>query len=439
MNLSRPHDLQINRLRCPFAFVVLLAGCSLLTPHPALLRRYKTVASSSAAPPVAMSIGISSLPVEPAGAPQLKDLSNQAQSAYIQQLGRMIKEPDKLRSSIAAPMEAEHGNSAFEDRLEFSRRLVITVARDDLDPANYRPADRLVWTKVTIKPRGDCLHFLSWSLAQTEYTSLDIGTLTNSQNRTLGGQLGVTAQGIPVPVSAQVNLSTQNTLSEELALRQRVEALTPVLRPDQIEIIREGFAGADLTGNTIFDVKMIYDKSAKDCSTTEDLFVTAARLFDGKGAPLSAAKASIAEHSVRVVAEQKSLEADIGLQCTARRVVSGDATIDEGDDIVAFQHCTLSPSSTPQVLIPSEALSTTIWILQNTTEPHNKLAIRDDTNAEFHPLYFESRAVADEVRRWLQVTRNGSIGRHQTLGLVGLQFYPLSSRHYPLLEVVRYQ
>jgi hypothetical protein len=439
MNSSRSYDGLALRL-CPCVLAVIVAGCSLLRPPPRLARRYKSVEPSSVAQPVLMSIGISSLPVDPPESARFKDLSDHGQGAYVEALGHQVKTPEQLRAAIAARIETAGQESEFEDQLEFSRRLVITVARTDWEPEDYSPADRLAWTKVTITPHqtASCLRFVSWSLAQTEYSSLDIGRISSSESRSVAGQLGVTAQGVPVPISAQINASTQNTLSEELALRQRIEALTPVLRTNRIEITREGFTGADLTGNTVFDVKMIYDKSVEGCQTKENRVVTSANLFDKKDRPLPAAKASIIERRIRVVDEPHDLTADVTLRCIIRHVIHGARNLNEGDQVVAFQRCVLSDNS-PQVLIPAEAWSATVWMIEEIAKPHGQLAAHNDTDAASHPLLFGSRDLAEEFRRWLLLTGSGSIGAHRTLGIVRLSFSPQKGRTYPALRVVGYR
>jgi hypothetical protein len=404
------------------ALLLILCGC--FSSGPQLVRRYKAVKPANgeivrSIPELGgaqqMDLSVISIPLDPPGTIKLKDLSDKGQSAYIEQLAKWSKSPDELRAALSQPIEEPKLST---DATKSSRKIVITVSKDSSASGRYRPADRLEWTKVTIKPLDSCFKFQNWSLLQTDYSTIDLGKVTYSRTGTLFGSFGlISPPTLPVGLSASTQASRSATAGEEIALKRRYEAITPIMRPDSVEIIREGNQWIDLTGNTVFDVTIVYDYHKQGCATLQDPIVQSVKLFDQKsGTALLPSEASLSEAEMRYFAAADPMKVSATLKCIDRVVLKGTKSNNEADHNISYLWCGAARTID---LIPGEDLNNTLWGLK-TVDDQNPVVIRG-ANIDRHTILFSSYEMADQVRLWFSAAGNPrSLGTYE-VGTVDIE------------------
>lgn len=379
-------------LRCSvLAAGIAVAACQ---PSPEITKRYAQATGLSTQPDVA-NITITSTATTPPAGLRFTSLPPPAMREYIAQLGSKIKDPKEFRAALAKPIVAGPAEREFDDRAVLARDVAVTVAH-----GAYRPADRFDGLVVTVEPVN--FTFRDYTLVETAFSTVKLGTLRFEQTNSVGGELGVDMKGVVLGTLKGTGSAERKT-SEEIALEKQIEKLTFNFQPTVVTLTRQGAPGLDLAGNTLVSL------SVEPKDTTFEHVVVGTDLFDEKGAARSGGKASLKREWVRLPANRgEDLRAKVSASYVLRNVRSGDATIMEGDDDADYRTTVLPPVE--QVLVSRDEFAAPRWAVQieDGACARRLVTTRDLDGAE--ALRFSSYVEAETFARWLRIRGMASVG-----------------------------
>lgn len=377
-----------------------LISCS---PKPELTKRYASFRQDTGTSSLISVSGFSTSATQSTAKTTLSNLSDRGQAALVEALAAKAKDGDALIALLGKEIAAKKKDTNFPDHTVFTRRVVLSVQNE-----SKLPPDRLTKVRLVLRfNKGDSLEpkFKSWDTFVTKYETIDIGTLSFTQTREMGADIGFA----PPPISSiGINYNATNTLAENIALKRRYVTSSGILRSDEAEIILEGAIGIDLSGNVAVD--MVVDVC--DHENTQELYYFT-KLFKEDG---SANTPSMIEFATKTATYPCQATRPLGVNLSAkavlRRVAVGDDTIIEGDDAATY----LDIEAAPQCfeLIGAGDLRFSYWDL------------RDDNNAILHlhnpatgsdeSIAFPAYQEAVDFAVWLQ--KSGAVdvrGRRLTL------------------------
>jgi len=370
-----------------FAVVVLIAACT----SPEITKRYKSYTDENrqdAFPDSVASVSMFSLPL-PADRVTVKltDLSDRGQGELVRVLSEGVDDSSLLLSRIATPTAPQIADEGVDDATTFRRRVVISIRNE-----GNRPADRIHVARITITPKDAA--FRNWDKLKTDYVDIDLGTLSFEQKSAISAELNPNIGG-PIGEGLTISGSREETLGEEVKLRQRLVALSGALSPKQAVLEQQGAAGIDLTGNLVVDLEM----SASSKATASVDRITGLRRFDGRpslGRDVFLQRRSLIYPAVA----SEPLCAKVELDYIIRRVVSGDDTITESDDSVVFVQ---KQAVAYEPLVTASKLQVGSYVIEHPTE---RRLVATPTGGTQHRLTFASFGEAQSFLGWLQETSN---------------------------------
>lgn len=338
--------------------LVFLAGCSVLTPRPQVIRRfsqYRVVEQPPANTPL-VSLTTFSTPVPAVDPPRgLLNMAERGQAELVRALAAKTDGAPALARALALPFAPEQERPAMIDRSRVKRRVVFSIEK-----RSPGPADRINLVRVRVKlPQigADAPTFVGWNRMESEYRTIDLGKLTSTQTRTMGGELGLS---IPVLSAApNVSASAEKSLEEEVTVQRRVPSLHGTLALREASLMEEGVSGVDLTGNVSADFEIVLPfRDGQAYSFT----------FTAKdGAPDCTQRPSLRSHVLRYPVHRDTLKAEVEMEYVVRQVGRGVRTEFEADDWVTFVNGT-HPTRT-FTLIPGEDLAVSVFTLRSAGNP----------------------------------------------------------------------
>ena len=225
---------------------VSLFGCSTKTPLD--YRWAKIEPPSKEGQYVPPHLSVSSIPTDPASKVKPKDLSDRTGAAYFEQLGKLSTKAE----DFIALADMSLGNSSENiDTTSFDRNLVISVSK-----SSFNPGDRLVFTKITIKP-SEYFKFSNYTIASTAYSTVNIDNINNTKATSYSADFkpSISVAGSPAGVG-DVNATVSNSTVDTAQISQQVEQLTAYIEDGNLIIYRESERGIDLTGTTLLKLTL---------------------------------------------------------------------------------------------------------------------------------------------------------------------------------------
>jgi hypothetical protein len=393
------------------AGLLVCTACS-LHPHEQYTLRYKTTPTIVDPDPDAnktakVSAFVLDVP-EGASGKTLSDLPERAQAAAIKAIGASPRTSTKdLLAAIGSPIGKKQKKTGDEDQSVFKKRIVLAL----VSLTTTAPADRFTFAKLSLVfpelPETQA-KFVSWDKFATQYQTVDLGSLSYTQNREL--DLKLTAQA-PHGAGGEVDSKTANALQEQAKLSQRYTTITGSLTPNEADLIQQGAPGIDLAGNISVDmtIKVPANKDAYTITDFGELFAEGGKPTDPV-TPTDPAKLSVSSHSITAPKNQcRDIMADLTLNYVLRHVVEGAGTITESDDVVEFRIGTLSPVSV--TLVPADELKVPTWNLRlNDRILSLERVPGAEGNLKTQPITFDSYDNGKQFLLWLIKTKPHAIG-----------------------------
>ena len=402
------------------AGLLLCTACS-LHPHAQYTLRYKATPTIVDPDPNAdktakVSAFVLDVP-EGASGKTVADLPERAQAAAIKAIGANPKTSTKdLLSAMGSPIGKKEHKTGDEDRSVFKKRVVLAL----VSLTTTAPADRFMSAKLSLVfpdlPADDVLRvdenktqaqFVSWDKFATQYQTVDLGSLSYTQNREL--DLKLTAQA-PHGAGGEVDSKTANALQEQTKLSQRYTTITGSLTPKEADLIQQGAPGIDLAGNVSVDmtIKVPANKDAYTITDFGELFAEGDKPTDPV-TPTDPAKLKVSSHSITAPQDPcRDITANLTLNYVLRHVVAGADTITESDDVVEFRIGTLPPVSV--ALVAADELKVPTWNLRlNSRVLSIERVPGAEGNLKTQPVTFDSYDKAKEFLLWLIKTKPHAI------------------------------
>lgn len=389
----------MHRVRLAAMVGIVAAGTSACAPK--ITKRYLTVAGTIGTGCVTLSG--SAFPIEPAGPKTIFDLGPEGQGAAIAAYSAKAESVSNLQAAIAAPFTRAPG-SGIQDVSTVSRRVVLSIDAD-----HEGLADRLDACTVTLHLNATGpAKFKSWNQLTTKFETIDLGKLNYSQKGTFSAGLEGSAPGAGEIDKATLGVTAENSLAEEVLLRQRYVASSGMLTETDATIIQQGAVGIDLVGNVLIDLIVAARK------TDVAILYRAENLLDAKGAPQAPGDVKVSRRYVRYpVNVTGGWATDAKGQCRRRGVTAGTETITESDDAVTYTHPSLTAAN-PIVLAAEDDLKVSKWVLM---AGDDVLAIQEPDGA--NDLQFDSYDGARDFLLWLKATTHGAVNG-RTIGFPAL-------------------
>lgn len=332
----------------------LLAGCHAPRHAPDPTRRfagYDSVRHPPSAPPL-VSLTVFAIPVPGGEGPRgILNLTERGQAALVSAIAAKPDGAQPLAEALALPFAPAAGPSRVVDRSVVNRRVVISV-----ENLSEEPGDRVSRARVRIRlPYDSDMSpvFRGWNRVENQYQNIDLGKLTSTQKSTTSAELGLTLPVGPASAAPSISSGSENSLQEEVTIRQRFASLVGTLTPKEATLIQEGYTGVDLTGNVHADFEIALPKF--------DELVYAFNYTATAGAPDCGKRPSLRAFVVRRPHWRDAVRAEIELDYTLRRIRNGRSTLIESDDSVTFVRGTYPLRNV--LLVPQEDLSVAVFRL----------------------------------------------------------------------------
>jgi hypothetical protein len=385
-----------------------LQACAALNMQPRVTRRYASATFLPAAVPApAVDLSVFATTVPRSGTETvITNLSDRGQAELIRAMVSRTQTAQTLAEAMAYPVRRPTPLPGLRDLTELSRRLVFSI-----DNGSVQPADRVSTARIRVILR-DSARFTGWDRITTRFDTVDLGKISTDQSRSVGAELGLE---LPVLSAApSLNVSSENALHEEVALRQRRVALTGALGDGVAVLTQQGAAGIDLMGNVTADFQL----SAKRHS---DQQLIVGEYPQASGLPECAAGPRLQSQMVRVP-QPNAISADVYLDYVLRRVVRGQATVTESDDAVVFEPGRDSVMNV--IVVPGDMLQPAAFTLKvgagSDRDPTlHVTGVPSGINAGAVTLRFPTYENAMGMLAWLRGCKASAVGYTLTVGFGG--------------------
>ncbi|MBN1271978.1 MAG: hypothetical protein JXB26_06865 [Candidatus Aminicenantes bacterium] len=345
-------------------------------------------------------------------------LSPAAQAAFIKAIGEKSGNAYTFLQALGSDFQKKSEDSPVFYRTLFHCRVVVSVEKSSFfnEEQNMReslmpgPADRI--SELLIKLSGlenGC--FISWNRFETQYETINIGSLSLKESNQAELGVGGTAlmkkwlgqDVLSVEGSLDPRLGYGRELKEELSLRQRYVGFSGRLSPKGADIFMQGVSGIDLAGNFAMDLKIEVPSSPRRMK------VFLPGITQTEESPLSPEKMTWKTASVVLPASTEDVTCNLSCRYTIRHVLKNSDTIVEGDDHVLFVQGRLDGLD-PVVLVRTEELKTRLFYLAahkdaltgEITAAGEKVYLRPLFEG---PVYFADYETASRFLSWLKAVQ----------------------------------
>ena len=351
-------------------------------------------------------------PVEPteSKAPSIWNLSPQGQAAYIKQLGSKSAKGADLTKQMIEPLSSER-HLVVHDLTTFKKRIVLSV-----DHVTSQPADRISRLVVRIGLKSDDFKFSGWDRVATQYSSIDLGTMTSNTTTSFTLSPSLELMGDAVGTSAG-EAKYERGMTEEIKLSRRYVEMNGRMDENTAEIILQGMPTRDLAGNIVAEVVM----EADGAQGTDYVRVFDFDVFFEKGTPNKPNTIKYHPHLFKVPDITKDVAASLTFDAYVREVHGrGRRSIAEGDDRVRLLSCR-NMEADSFALIKKEEMSPKSWAIawnkndssdSASTDPFavgEYVYYKTDTSDTAQILQLIDRQDAEDLLRWLEKWNKGTV------------------------------
>jgi hypothetical protein len=236
---------------------------------------------------VKANVAVYTTAATPHPTPTLRDLSDAGQAEAI----RFLELGSGLKGGAWADLQGTLNDSDAKvgerDPFRFDRTLIANVAKG----VDWRPGDRMLWTRVLIQPIN--FKFAGYSVAETDNETQKVSSVEATASRKLSPEFSATIPGVEGP-KVSLGASSERDVKMSSDITAQYEKLGIDITPDFLRIIRESERGLDAVGNTrvpltvATDPEMIwrqypYDKDAARRPAAGDPIVLLVTHFHGDG------------------------------------------------------------------------------------------------------------------------------------------------------------
>lgn len=376
-----------------------------------------------------VSATVFSLPLPPTESRTVLSLGERGQAAAVNALSTRTSTATDLLAALAAPLEAAPQVAYAIDRTKIKRRLVLSVRHDQRSLA-----DRIIALRVTISTSPGGARFLGMDKLTTKYETTDLGKVVTTSQSGFSAGLGATRSSeesddgnkSTLSLAPTLSVSAGRSVAEEMLLRQRYIAVSGELSEHSVTVILEGTPGIDLAGNTLADIDIGLPRdgvSWKVVSGLEDVFEK-----DGK---LQCPSHATLRYTSVVLPPSADVWAHIRAEYTVRHVVSGENTLNEGDDKIELVSGKVADTDS-LLLVGQRDLSAVLWAVYmdgrylRVADAVPLSAMANRPTGSVGNLVFSNGTVA---RQFVRAIRECSIAP-----FLNQRFYLDDDRHLPLTE-----
>ena len=363
-----------------------------------------------------IALNIDTPQVAPKVAKNVFTLSDHGQEAYINSLASIDKDSKKLQSDLPNSLDPPDKNAPVTNT-KFTKRLLFSI-RD----ATPFEADRITRISITIPLQvTGTIHITNIAGLQTEYASINTGTVSLSNALTLGlsGSIGYTggktnsttntdygtstnssgvsntSGGSSTPTAGvSANVANTRTFGESVTLNNRYVVLSFSVVGTNLTIYEESVSGVNLIGNVFADVTFETE------NPTSKSFLTFGELFKGR-TPVSVDSLPI-DYSFVV---DPSIEKDLVIpyQCEARvrHVKQHYRTTLESDDVISYAEGTVVTGKELKILTIKENVSKDFDIEDSVKQAYDRLMICDNITKQSTIMHFNDYYQALNFYKWL--------------------------------------
>jgi hypothetical protein len=389
--MSRIKPKNVRSPICATAILALLTGCF----HGGVSDRYRQLTQTEGENPPERGVDVSvfTTPASGGGSPTIFNLGDTGQAAYIKALADKTQSDDALTAAVARPLAASSGNTLDRNFLRQQRTIVISVI-----DRNFGPADRIDRLEATFEILGDDDNsgssfnpdatFRSWNLFQTQYETVDLGTISSTTTTSLGANLSSDLPQIAEIIELGIDGKLEASRNEEAKLNRRYVKLGGNLTPSRLTVLQEGVTGIDLAGTSQIRVTLHLGPGRP---------VTVTQFTPKNGerpAALSDGQWVYPFNSCPVLARVSS-------KARLRVVHDGASTIPEGDDVISYD--VIQPEVMDAVeIFPANSSPDTYYL--ETSDEARLVALKPGIagRANYVDMRFVSVGNAREFIAWLK-------------------------------------
>jgi hypothetical protein len=335
-------------------------------------------------------------------------LSGPGQAEAVKALAAKYSDGDAFLASLVRPLATAAEPQIVIDKSRFKRRILISLVDSPLIEA-----DRISKATVTLTIPNNS-RFVSWDRLSTNWETIDLGTLRTKREFKATTDI----KSSPIPTT-EVGGSVEygRSIEEEKQLKRKFARSTAVLSPNKAIVSLTGHGETHLTDDVTFDVEIEVQNSQDVPFVLFD--VNQLYQSDGRAFPPKQVKLSWQEERYPSV-DQLPVIMDARIDFIVRRVLSGNDTVDEGDDLVQFLPCIAGPVQAELLPVTLARPESGISTLQIDGDASMRVQMSGSRN---ELLQFRTYQRASEVLGWLinaYVDKPGDtqikIGSQQLLG-----------------------
>lgn len=401
--------------------MVLLGGCA----NPEINRwfdatiddvdNYADFAKTKGGPQVVVFSFVPTEASEPAKTTKLTDLQDHGQEAYIKAMdGRLAPSRDlreELGKSLGKSEDASKKKYLPLIPTKLDKTLVVSISKG----LAAKPGDRLIWSMVEIVPKDKSYTFAGYTMASTKNEFVDIATIKYTRNIEIGGSLSPTFSGA-LEGGGEANAKVGASKQIDTSIKQYYTDLAVGIKPNLLQVIREGERNNDISGNTL--VKLSLALNRYESEEWESGVVVRDLSILKDGAILPPAKASAVMELVDLP-PARPLQAQVILHYHLRRITAKAETYTEGDDVVLLER---GVSTSEQELASINEIIPPLWCIVVTKTINNKLLrfpvqVKHDLFKD-KDLWFTDYNTASLFAEWLNQNTDKKIGEVELSGQV---------------------
>lgn len=339
------------------------------------------------------------------------DLTDRGQEALLN--NKSIAESKELLNSKF--QEKPQQQDKIIDLTKRQIRLIFSVSRTpDYSKKTFSAYDRVEDLRYTVKLDtsivNNSVKFKSWNRFNTEYGTLDIGTLEFNQsfNASLDvtGTIGASVSGSSTAkkdeensttngysfgpsVSATGKLGYNKSRKENQSIKQRFIQLTGSINEKEFSIHQQGTRETELAGNSSIDLEIELPKDV-------EFFATFKSLFKADGTPVAPANIGFSTNRYYIpdanLIRSEGVMAKLDYNYVIRHIKKKANTFPEYDDRVSF-------------IIGKDSMYVTLIDKKSLLQPMYYISFEDSLNLTYdgckRAVYFLSFEEASEFKTWL--------------------------------------
>lgn len=324
--------------------------------------------------------------------------------------------------AVRKALEAQPASVQFaSDRTVAKRTIVVSVTRGE-----YRPADRFVNFRLRIQPVN--FAFSGYTGTQTDYSTIDIETVSLSKTNSVGVEINGGAGG---STTGKASTGRDAVLSESGGVTARIENVTTNLEDKTLEIYREAERGIDLSGNTLVNIGV----TARAGNVANDIdwgLVATSIDIAGKDGKIAAPEAASVRIANLSYLKPRDLKANLVFDYVMRRVLTKSNEYAEHDQTVEYEEGTCEKADA--TIVSASDLAIPRWSIFGMQGNVPVVAVNLDSEFGDRPLAFVDYADAVRFAAWMMKQRANRVGASR-LSLPDGSGLSLDRQPYPGLSV----